>query len=81
MLADLLQINFRGAELKLPVGVDMDAVSGILDTTVKPANLCQPLKYKKLKPKSSRKKRMTNRPAMSMKIAGLGIHDTAVSWS
>lgn len=30
--ADLLQINFRGAELKLPVGVDMDAVSGILDT-------------------------------------------------
>lgn len=47
----------------------------------KPANLCQPLKYKKLKPKSSRKKRMTNRPAMSMKIAGLGIHDTAVSWS
>lgn len=49
--------------------------------TGKPANLCQPLKYKKLKPKSSRKKRMTNRPAMSMKIAGLGIHDTAVSWS
>lgn len=35
MLADLLQINFRGAELKLPVGVDMDAVSGILDTTGK----------------------------------------------
>ena len=31
VLADLLQINFRGAELKLPVGVDMDAVSGILD--------------------------------------------------
>lgn len=35
VLADLLQINFRGAELKLPVGVDMDAVSGILDTTGK----------------------------------------------
>ena len=33
VLADLLQINFRGAELKLPVGVDMDAVSGILDTS------------------------------------------------
>ena len=35
VLADLLQINFRGAELKLPVGVDMDAVSGIMDTTGK----------------------------------------------
>ena len=28
--AELLQISFRGAELKLPVGVDMDAVSAIL---------------------------------------------------
>ncbi len=28
--AQLLQISFRGAELKLPVGVDMDAVSAIL---------------------------------------------------
>ncbi|MBR6683126.1 MAG: transposase [Firmicutes bacterium] len=27
---ELLQISFRGAELKLPVGVDMDAVSAIL---------------------------------------------------
>ena len=27
---DLLQISFRGAELKLPVGVDMDAVSALL---------------------------------------------------
>lgn len=27
---DLLQISFRGAELRLPVGVDMDAVSAIL---------------------------------------------------
>jgi len=27
---DLLQISFRGAELKLPVGVDVDAVSAIL---------------------------------------------------
>lgn len=27
---DILQISFRGAELKLPVGVDMDAVSAIL---------------------------------------------------
>ena len=27
---ELLQIHFRGAELKLPVGVDMDAVSAIL---------------------------------------------------
>ena len=28
--AELLQISFRGAELTLPVGVDMDAVSAIL---------------------------------------------------
>ena len=28
--AELLEIRFRGAELKLPAGVDMDAVSGIL---------------------------------------------------
>ena len=28
--AELLQISFRGAELKLPVDVDMDAVSAIL---------------------------------------------------
>ena len=28
--AELLQISFRGAELKLPVGVDMDAVSALL---------------------------------------------------
>lgn len=28
--AELLQINFRGAELKLPADVDMDAVSAIL---------------------------------------------------
>jgi putative transposase len=28
--ADLLQISYRGAELKLPVGVDMDAVSALL---------------------------------------------------
>ena len=27
---ELLQISFRGAELKLPVGVDMDAVSALL---------------------------------------------------
>ena len=27
---DLLQISYRGAELKLPVGVDMDAVYAIL---------------------------------------------------
>ena len=27
---ELLQISYRGAELKLPVGVDMDAVSAIL---------------------------------------------------
>ena len=27
---ELLQISFRGAELRLPVGVDMDAVSAIL---------------------------------------------------
>ena len=27
---ELLQISFRGAELTLPVGVDMDAVSAIL---------------------------------------------------
>lgn len=27
---DLLQIQFRGAELKLPVGVDMDAVAALL---------------------------------------------------
>lgn len=27
---DLLQIQYRGAELKLPVGVDMDAVSALL---------------------------------------------------
>lgn len=27
---ELLRISFRGAELKLPVGVDMDAVSAIL---------------------------------------------------
>ena len=27
---ELLQISFRGAELKLPVGIDMDAVSAIL---------------------------------------------------
>ena len=28
--AELLQISYRGAELKLPVGVDMDAVSALL---------------------------------------------------
>ena len=28
--AELLQISFRGAELTLPVGVDMDAVSALL---------------------------------------------------
>lgn len=28
--AEVLQISFRGAELKLPVGVDMDAVSALL---------------------------------------------------
>ena len=28
--AEFLQISFRGAELKLPIGVDMDAVSAIL---------------------------------------------------
>jgi putative transposase len=28
--AELLQISFRGAELTLPAGVDMDAVSAIL---------------------------------------------------
>ena len=28
--AELLQISFRGAELKLPVGLDMDAVSALL---------------------------------------------------
>ena len=27
---DMLQIQYRGAELKLPVGVDMDAVAAIL---------------------------------------------------
>ena len=27
---ELLQISYRGAELKLPVGIDMDAVSAIL---------------------------------------------------
>ncbi len=27
---ELLQIRFRGAELRLPVGVDLDAVSAIL---------------------------------------------------
>ena len=27
---DLLQIQYRGAELKLPAGVDMDAVAAIL---------------------------------------------------
>jgi putative transposase len=27
---ELLQISYRGAELKLPVGVDMDAVSALL---------------------------------------------------
>lgn len=27
---DLLQIQYRGAELKLPAGVDMDAVSALL---------------------------------------------------
>lgn len=30
MPAELLQIRFRGAELKLPAGVDMDAVSAVL---------------------------------------------------
>ena len=29
-LDDLLQIQYRGAELKLPAGVDMDAVAAIL---------------------------------------------------
>ena len=28
--ADILQISFRGAELKLPAGVDMDAVVALL---------------------------------------------------
>ena len=27
---DLLQIQYRGAELKLPAGVDMDAVAALL---------------------------------------------------
>ena len=27
---DMLQIQYRGAELKLPVGVDMDAVAALL---------------------------------------------------
>ena len=27
---DLLQIQYRGAELKLPAGVDMDAVASLL---------------------------------------------------
>ena len=27
---DVLQIQYRGAELKLPAGVDMDAVAAIL---------------------------------------------------
>ena len=27
---DLLQIQYRGAELKLPIGVDMDAVAALL---------------------------------------------------
>ena len=28
--ADVLQIQYRGAELKLPAGVDIDAVSAVL---------------------------------------------------
>ena len=30
VLNDLLQIQYRGAELKLPAGVDMDAVAALL---------------------------------------------------
>lgn len=29
-VADILQIQYRGAELKLPSGVDMDAVAALL---------------------------------------------------